>query len=125
VAWQPLRKHLQAQFEAAPLLVENFASDHPNQPGTKAARLRRRTTTARRASEFLYALRRINWDGPILLDQFPFREDPVAAARASVRTLKALDRLLDRVDTNQLKAAQDAQDALAAQRLIQDLLIHD
>jgi hypothetical protein len=33
--------------------------------------------------------------------------------------------LLDRVDTKQLKAAQDAQDALAAQRLIQDLLIHD
>jgi xylose isomerase len=74
--------------------------------------------------EFLHALRRINWEAPILLDQFPFREDPVAAARASIRTLKALDRLLDRVDLNQLKAAQDAQDALAAQRLIQDLLLH-
>ena len=75
--------------------------------------------------EFLHALRCINWQGPILLDQFPFREDPVAAARASIRTLKALDRLLDRVDLNQLKAAQDAQDALAAQRLIQNLLIND
>lgn len=74
--------------------------------------------------EFLLALRRINWQAPVLLDQFPFREDPVAAARASIRTLKALDRLLDRVDMKQLKAAQNAQDALAAQEFIQDLLIH-
>jgi len=74
--------------------------------------------------EFLHALRRVNWEAPILLDQFPFREDPVAAARASIRTLKALEGLLDRVDLNQLKAAQDAQDALGAQRLIQDLLLH-
>jgi xylose isomerase len=75
--------------------------------------------------EFLHALRRINWEGPILLDQFPFREDPVEAARASVRTLRALDRLLDRVDMQALAEAQQQQDALAAQRLIQDLLIHD
>lgn len=75
--------------------------------------------------EFLHALRRINWEAPILLDQFPFREDPVTAARASIRTVRALDRLLDRLDLTQLQAAQDAQDALAAQRLIQDLLLHD
>jgi xylose isomerase len=74
--------------------------------------------------EFLHALRRINWEAPILLDQFPFREDPVAAARASIRTLRALDHLLDRVDLKALEAAQQQQDALAAQRLIQDLLIH-
>ncbi len=34
--------------------------------------------------EFLIALRRIDWHGPILLDQFPFREDPVGAARRSI-----------------------------------------
>ena len=73
--------------------------------------------------EFLYALRRINWAGPILLDQFPFREDPVIAARASIRTVRALDKLLDRVELNELHAIHERQDALAAQRLIQDLLI--
>lgn len=75
--------------------------------------------------EFLLAVRRINWQAPILLDQFPFREDPVAAARASIRAIRKLDRLLDRLDLNKLKAAQDAQDALAAQRLVQDLLLGD
>lgn len=73
--------------------------------------------------EFLYALRRINWEGPILLDQFPFREDPVVAARASIRTVRALDKLLDRIDLSELHAIHERQDALAAQRLIQDLLI--
>ncbi len=73
--------------------------------------------------EFLYALRRINWEAPILLDQFPFREDTANAALASIRTVRALDKLLDRLDLNALHAAHEKQDALAAQRLIQDLLI--
>jgi xylose isomerase len=34
--------------------------------------------------ELLLGLRAIDWQGPILLDQFPFREDPVAAARHSI-----------------------------------------
>src|SRR5947208_15392382 len=48
--------------------------------------------------EFLTALRRIGWTGEWLLDQFPFREDAVEAARASIRRLRAMDRLLDRLD---------------------------
>ena len=34
-----------------------------------------------------------------------------------------MDRALNRLDMNKLKAAQDAQDALAAQRLIHELLL--
>jgi xylose isomerase len=73
--------------------------------------------------EFLYALRQINWQGPILLDQFPFREDPIKAAKASINTVRALDSLLDRIDLNALRAAQDSQDALAAQQLVLDMLL--
>lgn len=73
--------------------------------------------------EFLHVLRRIKWSQPILLDQFPFREDPVAAARASINTIRRLDALLDRLDAGALEAAQSRQDALAAQQLVLDLLI--
>lgn len=73
--------------------------------------------------EFLLALRRIGWEKPILLDQFPFREDPVAAARASIDTMKKLDAMLDRLDLQALKAAQAEQDSLAAQRLVLDLFL--
>jgi xylose isomerase len=73
--------------------------------------------------EFLHALRQIDWQGPILLDQFPFREEPVEAARHSIRTIRALQRVLDRMDMGALNAAQDRQDALAAQRLVLNTLL--
>jgi xylose isomerase len=73
--------------------------------------------------EFLYALRQINWQGPLLLDQFPFREDAIRAAQASIRTIHALDNLLDRLDLNALAIAQDRQDALEAQRIVLDMFL--
>jgi xylose isomerase len=73
--------------------------------------------------EFLYALRLIKWQGPLLLDQFPFREDPIQAARGSIHTIRALDSLLDRMDLQALAAAQNRHDALGAQRIVMDLLL--
>jgi xylose isomerase len=73
--------------------------------------------------EFLHGLRQINWQGPVLLDQFPFREDPVVAARGSIQTIRSLVSVLDRLDLSALTAAQDRQDALAAQRIVLDLLL--
>ena len=73
--------------------------------------------------EFMYALRKINWQGPILLDQFPFRENPVKAAQASINTIRTLDSLLDRIDLNALAAAQDRHDSLEAQRIVMEMLL--
>ena len=73
--------------------------------------------------EFLLALRHINWQGPLLLDQFPFREDPIRAAQASISTIRGLERLLDRLDLGQLAAAEARQDALEAQRVVMDALL--
>jgi xylose isomerase len=75
--------------------------------------------------EFLHTLRRAGWDKAWKLDQFPFREDPVEAARASIRMLRALHRLLDRIDEGEFAAARERQDALAAQRLLQSLLLDE
>ena len=47
----------------------------------------------------------------------------VEAARASICTLRKMNRRLDRLDLNQLKAAQDSQDALAEPWLVQDLIL--
>jgi xylose isomerase len=73
--------------------------------------------------EFFNEVRKIGWDEPILLDQFPFREDPVEAARSSIQTIKQLDAALDRLDFEALADAQQRQDALGAQRLVLDLLL--
>jgi len=74
-------------------------------------------------AEFLLALRAIDWRGPILLDQFPFREDPVTAARRSIATLRMLDAKLDHVDLSVLRASQAKQDALAAQDFVHRMLL--
>jgi xylose isomerase len=75
--------------------------------------------------EFLLATRRIGWNKPLILDQFPFREDPIQAAQESITTIHALERLLDRLDTAGFALAQEKQDALQAQRLILSLLLDE
>jgi xylose isomerase len=68
--------------------------------------------------EFLWALRKIGWQKPVLLDQFPFREDPVGAATLSIQAIEGMERILDRIDVAALDDAQERQDALAAQALV-------
>lgn len=73
--------------------------------------------------EFFYTLKINNWDGVWQLDQFPFREDTVDAAKTSIRFLKALWRALEELDITALREAQSRNDAMAAQRLVQDVLL--
>ncbi|MDC2952438.1 TIM barrel protein [Streptomyces heilongjiangensis] len=67
--------------------------------------------------EFFFALRDAGWEGVWQLDQFPFREDPVEAARTGIRTMRAFHHALSYLDREELAAAQARQDALAAQRI--------
>ena len=73
--------------------------------------------------EYILALRDIGWSDPVLLDQFPFREDPVAAVARSIETIRMLDEACARVDRAQYAAAQDAQDALAVQAIYWNALL--
>lgn len=73
--------------------------------------------------EFFYTLKINNWEGVWQLDQFPFREDTVDAAKTSIRFLKAVHRALEELDISSLRAAQASNDAMAAQRLVQDVLL--
>jgi xylose isomerase len=75
--------------------------------------------------EFLLALRRHQWSGIWQLDQFPFREDPVEAARTSIAVLRAMNGLLDRLDLDGLRIAQAEQDGLTAQRLLHQVRFGD
>lgn len=67
--------------------------------------------------DFLHTVRKIGWDKPLLLDQFPFREDPATAAGHSLDVIDALFDKLDTIDLDALRDAQSRHDALAAQRI--------
>jgi xylose isomerase len=72
--------------------------------------------------EFFYVLKINGWQGVWQLDQFPFREDHIEAARLAIRFLKRIYKALDALDIAGLRAAQAAQNPLAAQRIVQNAL---
>lgn len=72
--------------------------------------------------EFFVTLRKNNWEGVWQLDQFPFREDSIAAANHAIDFLKAADRALDVLDFASLQEAQDRHDAVGALALAQRAL---
>jgi xylose isomerase len=72
--------------------------------------------------EFFHTLRRNGWDGVWQLDQFPFRENSADAARAGIEVMQTLWRASQTIDEVELRAAQEAQDALAAQRIVRRAL---
>lgn len=72
--------------------------------------------------EFFHVLRKNKWEGVWQLDQFPFREDSVAAADHAIDFLKAIDKGLDALDIDALRKAQENHDALTAIRLAQKAL---
>src|SRR3546814_17816751 len=64
--------------------------------------------------EFFYTLRKNKWEGVWQLDQFPFREDSVAAANSAIGFLKVIDREPAKLDFQAMQAAPDRHDAAAA-----------
>ena len=72
--------------------------------------------------EFFFTLVDNGWEGIWQLDQFPFREDSVQAARDGIATMKAFWRACGLLDREALRAAQESQDALAAQRIAKHAL---
>jgi xylose isomerase len=67
--------------------------------------------------EFFFTLVDNGWEGIWQLDQFPFREDSVEAARDGITTMKAFWRACQLLDRDALRAAQERQDALTAQKI--------
>ena len=73
--------------------------------------------------EFFHTLQQAGWSGVWQLDQFPFREDHVQAARAGIEVMRNIWRALQVLDVKALGEAQARQDALAAQRIAQSALL--
>jgi xylose isomerase len=73
--------------------------------------------------EFFHVLQANGWEGVWQLDQFPFREDSVEAARAGIEVMRMFWRALQILDVDALRAAQERQDALTAGRIARQALL--
>ena len=73
--------------------------------------------------ELLYWLDRIGYDGWYALDIFPYREDGVRAANESIRWIKGLHALLDKIGRARLAEAIAQGDAMSSSALIREALL--
>jgi xylose isomerase len=71
--------------------------------------------------ELLATLRLYDYRGTIYFDTFPVREDPAAESAANVARVRALEVILDRLDTERLRELQTRHDALGVQALLHDV----
>jgi hypothetical protein len=72
--------------------------------------------------EFLFTLDQIGYDGWLTLDLVLTRESPVDACAQSIISLKNYQRLLEKIDLDDLRRAQEDLNAVETQRIIQDML---
>jgi xylose isomerase len=68
--------------------------------------------------ELLFWARQTNYKGWYSLDQFPQREDPIRALTLSIRSVKQMEHLLDRMDEKLVLNAITRYDALAVQEML-------
>jgi xylose isomerase len=68
--------------------------------------------------EFLYWLEKIKYDGPIVLDIFPYREDPLGAATESIEMVKQMRRILEKIDEKEIQDIMKDQDSVAAIKML-------
>ena len=64
--------------------------------------------------EFLYWLEKVNYNGPLVLDMFPYREDPLKAAGESIEFVKQIRDLLGKLDEAEIETILRNQDATAS-----------
>jgi xylose isomerase len=74
--------------------------------------------------EFLFTLDQIGYDSWLTLDLVPTKESPVDACAQSIVSMMNYQRLLNRIDLEELKKAQQELDSIASQRIIQDMLAY-
>jgi sugar phosphate isomerase/epimerase len=73
--------------------------------------------------ELLYWLDRLDYDGWYALDIFPYREDGVRAASESIRWIKGLHGLLDKMGRDRIGQVVASGDAMEASALIRQAML--
>lgn len=68
--------------------------------------------------EFLYWLEKVKYTGPIVLDMFPYREDPLKAATESIEFVKQIRERIGELDEDRIEEILISQDATASMKCL-------
>lgn len=74
------------------------------------------------ALEFVYYLKKYNYEGVCFFDSFPFREDTAKEVEVNIDTFNRLSDLVDKFGLEHIEAVVNKQDGVATQRFILEML---
>lgn len=72
--------------------------------------------------EFIYYLKRYNYEGTIFFDTFPVRENAKEEISANIKTVERISAIIDRVGMEKIEKIIDKNDGVMAQQFVMDLL---
>ncbi len=67
--------------------------------------------------EFIYYMKKYNYDGTIFFDTFPLREDPVKELELNIQLFDKMSAFLDQIGMDEIAALVSKQDAIGVNRL--------
>jgi len=68
--------------------------------------------------EFIYYLKKYNYQGVVYFDTFPIREQPLEELQANIRMYNKIDSLIDQIGMSKIQSIIDRNDAIAAQEIL-------
>jgi xylose isomerase len=74
--------------------------------------------------EFLFWLRKTDYNGWFTMDQFPYREDGRDAVQESIYWLDAFESIIDNADMNEIEEIIAKKDAVLANKMARKLLLN-
>jgi xylose isomerase len=80
------------------------------------------TVSLMQTLEFIYYLKKYNYEGAIYFDTFPIREEPLAEIRQNVKSINKINSLIDNLGMNNIQEIISRNDAIAANELFLDCL---
>lgn len=81
------------------------------------------SVTIPQALEFVYYLKKYNYDGVIFFDSFPVREEAKEEVEANIKTFQKLSDAIDQYGMDQVEKVIKQQDGVQSQKLVLDMLL--
>lgn len=72
--------------------------------------------------EMFYWLKKMNYNGFISVDQYPYREDGRNAVEQSIKWLMALEKAADRIDREKMDSILAKNDAIASTQYVREII---
>ena len=74
------------------------------------------------AAEFIYYLKKYNYQGVVFFDTFPIRENAKLETQANINSFEKISKIIDEIGMDRIAEVVSKRDGVEAQRLVLDML---